>query len=102
MFVLHQLVSAGNAKDRTAERRRPAVIPDAVHAIGVRFAMNLFIQILATVEMNGQVDVFSHPLSISSRRGRCLQEKVFGHKSSVARLPNVPVILAVHEGGCIA
>ncbi len=101
MFVLQQLVSAGNAKDRTAERRRPAVIPDAVHAIGVRFVMNLFIQILATVEMNGQGDAFSHPLSISSRRGRCIQEKGFGHQSSVAIQLNVPVIPVAHEVGCI-
>ena len=102
MFALQQLVSAGNAKDRTAERRRPVVIPDAVHAIGVRFVMNLFIQILATVEMNGQVDVFSHPPSISSRRGRCLQDKGFGHQSSVAIQLSAAVIAVVRGGGCIA
>tara|TARA_Y100000385_G_scaffold278034_1_gene325838 strand:+ start:2045 stop:2353 length:309 start_codon:yes stop_codon:yes gene_type:complete len=102
LFVLHQLVSAGNAKDRMAERHRRAVIPDVVHAIGVRFVMNLFILILATAEMNGQVDAFSHPLSISSPLGRCHQDKVFGHQNSVAMQLSAPVIPVAREGGCIA
>ena len=102
MFVLHQLVSAGNAKDRTAERRRPAVIPDAVHAIGVRFVMNRFIRIPVIAEMSGSEENFSRPPSISSLLGRCLLEKGSGHQSSVAIQLSAAVIPVVREGGCIA
>ena len=101
MLALHQLVSAENAKGRTVGRHLHVVIPDAVHAIGVRFVMNLFLQILATAEMNGQGDAFNHPLSISSRPGRCLREKVFGHQISVAMQLNVPVRPAARKGCCI-
>ena len=101
LFVLHRLVSAENAKVLTAGRHRPVVIPAVAHGIGVRFVMNRFIRILVTAEMSGSEEAFSRPHSISSRPGRCPQEKGFGHQSSVAIQLNMPVIPAAHEVGCI-
>ena len=94
-------MNADNAKGLTVGRHHPVVILAVAHAIGAHFVMSLFIPIPATAEMSGQEDAFNHPLSISSRPGRCLQAKGFGHQSSVAIQPNVPVIPAVHEVGCI-
>ena len=101
LFVLHRLVSAENAKALTAGRHRPVVIPAVAHGIGVRFVMNRFIRIPVTAGMSGAEEAFSRPHSISSRPGRCPQEKGFGHQSSVAIQLNVPVIPAAHEVGCI-
>ena len=94
-------MSAGNAKDLTAGRHHPVVIPAVAHGIGVRFVMNLFIRTPVIAEMSGSEETFSRPPSISLLLGRCLQEKVFGHQSSVAIQLNVPVIPVAHEVGCI-
>jgi uncharacterized paraquat-inducible protein A len=69
-FVLQMLVSAASAKGRTVGKHRRVVIQDAVLVIGGHSMMNLFIQILATAEISGQVDAFSHHHSIFSHHGR--------------------------------
>ena len=101
LLALHQLVSAGNVEALTVGRHHLVVIPDVARAIGVHFVMSPFILIPATAEMSGQGVAFSHPLSISSRLGRCPQEKVSGRQSNAATRRNVPVIPAAHEVGCI-